>query len=170
MKNLSRIIAGLFLAAGIQGAAQATIYDITGVLNGSSGFGASLFHDASSGNHMSGDIVAQIIEEQGLFGTYNDATGELQATGLNIEGGGSFSLNGILVFSGGVLAGNSQLDADFSGTSDPDLYDTTLGFLPGYVCCGKTGFDPNSFMPDGDKMIMTLWGADFMGGTLYRIV
>ena len=161
-----KMISGLFLAAGIQGAAQAMVYDIVSVLRGSDGFGASSFHDASGSNVMSGPMVADIVEGLGLFGTYNDVTGELNATGLMIAGGGTFSLNGTLLFdASGLLAANSVLNISFSGTSNPALTDTTIGFLPGDVCC--SGFyDPNSFRPYQDKMIMTLWGADFMGDFL----
>lgn len=167
MKNLIKSIAGLLLAVVLQGSAQATVYDITAVLGGSSGFGASSFHDASGTNPMSGPIVADIVEGPGLFGSYNDMTGVLNATGVNLVGGGSFSLTGTLVFdAGGLLAANSVLAISFSGTSNPALNDTVLGFLPGYVCCGSSGFDPNSFQSLGDDRIMTLWGADFMGDFL----
>jgi hypothetical protein len=154
----------LLAAVGVTSAAQAAVYTITGVLGGSSDFGASSFHDASGSSPMVGPTVADILEGPGLFGTYDDVSGALHATGLNINGGASFSLDGTLLFDAdGLLTANSVLNVTFTGSS---LSDTTLGFLAGFVCCGSSGFPPNSFRPDGANMILTLWGADFSGDFL----
>ena len=154
----------LLAAVGVTSAAQATVYHITGVLGGSSDFDASSFHDASGSSPMVGPTVADILEGPGLFGTYDDVSGALTATGLNMNGGASFSLQGTVLFdANGLLVANSVLNITFTGSS---LSDTTLGFLPGFICCGSSGFPPNSFRPDGDNATMTLWGADFSGDFL----
>jgi len=151
-----------FAAITLSSAAQATLFNITSVESGSSGFGASAFHDASGSNPMSGSQLADTIEAPGFFGTYDDATGFLNGSGFSLVGGGSFTLTGTLVFDiNGLLSANSMLDLDFTGGPGGAVSDTTIGFLPGYICCGNTDYDPNSFKANGSEMWMTLWGADF---------
>ena len=144
--------------------AQAAIYNIDNVLNGSSGFNASLFHDASGSDPMTGATLATIPSVSVISGSYNDATGDFNAT-MGVSTGGSFTLSGSgLLFSGGTLAANSQLSITFSNPTG-SLQDNEIGFLPGYICCGSSGLDPNSFIADSGSMVMTLWGANFGGGT-----
>ncbi len=159
---LRNVLAATVLA--FAGSAQATVFAVDGVLGGSSGFGASSFHDASGSNAMSGPIVADVVEGAGIFGTYNDVSGALSVSGLSLTGGtGAFALTGTLLFDGlGKLSVNSMLFVDFDATAEGNgLVDATLGFLPGYVCCGSTAYDPNSFLANGSDMWMTLWGADY---------
>jgi PEP-CTERM motif len=147
--------------------ASATVWMVNHVHGGSSGFGASGFHDASGGSPMSGNALS--VLGPNVFGTYNDASG-LLSVDVQIdsgEGGAGFSLLGNLLFGGNVLLGPSTLFANFLGTvTDPDwggtvLGSTTLGFRPGFVCCGSSDNDPNSFViGPPDEAIMTLWGAD----------
>ncbi len=150
---------------GASSLANATVYNILDVMNGSSGFAASLFHDASGPDAMSGATLANIPNGAVLAGSYDDLTGNLSAT-IDMGGGDSFTLSGTgLLFDGsGTLAANSQLSISFS-TPSGALQNDELGFLPGYVCCGGTDLDPNSFKSDGTNMVMTLWGANFGGGT-----
>jgi len=144
--------------------AQAAIYNIDNVLNGSSGFNASLFHNASGSDPMTGTTLANIPSISVISGLYNDATGDFNAT-MSVSTGGSFTLSGTgLLFSGGTLAANSQLSLTFTNPTGA-LQDNEIGFLPGYVCCGSSGLDPNSFIADSGSMVMTLWGANFGGGS-----
>lgn len=151
------------LAAIYGHAAFATVWTIDTVQNGTdSGFGFSSFHDASGSNVMTGSNLGN-ISGAGALGTYNDVTGAFSAT-FNVTGSGgpSFTLNGILDFGGtfnNTLASNSTLTADFAGTL-VGLGDTIIGFKAGYVCCGSTNNDPNSFNAAPGGAVMTLWGAD----------
>ena len=164
----SRLLGSVILAMGLFGtsAAQADVWEIVNVLDGSSGFGASSFHDSSGGSPMSGSTLDEIIEVGGSFGTYDDVSGELNVTGLTLAGGGSFTLTGNLLFPGSTLAPASTVDVDFTGQG-ASLSDTTIGFMAGYVCCGSTNEDPNSFIVSssgpGSTGIMSLWGANFTG-------
>ena len=153
--------------AGMANPASAVTWNITGVLGGSSGFGASSFHDASGSNVMSGPLLANIPQLSGAFGTFDDVTGQLAVTLLTDNAGQTFTLQSTgandFDFSGagGTLASNASLDISFSGAGLNGLTTTTLGFLSGFVCCGSSGSDPNSFTTDGlGGAIMTLWGAD----------
>lgn len=148
---------------------QAATWLIVDVLDGSSGFGASSFHDSSGADPMVGPSLAEIDEVPGVYGTYDDVTGVLSASGLTVASGGSFTLDGTLLFPGGLLSPASTVDVDFTSTI-PALTDTTIGFQTGYVCCGGTGEDPNSFVANIDGKVMSLWGANFTGtfdGTTY---
>lgn len=143
-----------------------TVYTILEVFPGYDGFSASQFHDSASGpNFATGTTLATIDIAPVISGTFNDDTGALNAT-IEIYRGGTFTLSGTgLIFdSNGILASNSQLNITFS---DPvgALQDDTLGFMSGYVCCGRSDQDPNSFISTGNKNVMSLLGANFGGGT-----
>jgi len=144
---------------------QAALYNINTVMNGSSGFNASLFHDASGASPMSGSSLADIPSIPVISGTYDDISGDFIAT-MNVSTGGSFTLSGSgFLFSGGSLASNNQLNISFTNPSGA-LVNDEIGFLPGYICCGSTDQDPNSFVANtSGEMIMSLWGANFGGGT-----
>jgi len=161
----NKIIAATILL-GASGLAQATtVYNILDVRDGSSGFGASLFHDASGTNVMAGSTLADIPSIAVVSGTFDDATGTLNVT-MNVSTGGTFTLSGTgLIFDGsGTLAANSQLNISFTNPTGA-LQDGIIGFLPGYLCCGRTDQDPNSFVADNGTMVMSLWGANFGGDT-----
>lgn len=166
---MKKILSILALVA-VSTAASATTYNITMVTSGSSGFGASLFHDASGANVMSGNKVGTITNISGMLGTYNDVTGAFYAALDVVPVVGatptSFTLAGTLFFSGaGVLDNNYSLAIDFSPNAISPMTDGNIGFLPGYICCGSTDNDPNSFLADGNgDMIMSLWGANFSTG------
>lgn len=157
----SLVLIGLLAASGL---AQATIYNVLDVLPGGSGFNASLFHNSSGTNPQTGSTISDFTGNA-VSGTYNDVTGLLDVT-IALDGaGGTFNLNGLLVFSGtGELNGNSQLSLVFSNPTAA-LHNDELGFQSGYVCCGSSGQDPNSFIDSGGNKIMTLWGANYGGGT-----
>lgn len=142
--------------------AHAVVYDVTAVLNGGGGFGASLFHNSSGSNPMTGSTITDFTGNS-VSGTYDDVTGALDVT-IALDGGftGTFNLDGTLLFDGsGLLSANSQLALTFSDGAQGGLHNDSLGFQPGYVCCGSTDNDPNSFINN----IMTLWGANYGGGT-----
>lgn len=157
-------------------AAQATLWTIDAAQSGSDGgFGYSSFHDAS-GNPMSGSIYGSI--QTTASGTYDDVTGAFSGTFTVDPVTGetsSFTLIGKLFFGAseflvdGTGGNENKLVIDFA-TNNGALSDTTIGFMPGDICCsGNTndvlGLDPNSFqLATG---IMTLWGAngDFNFGT-----
>lgn len=164
MKILLKSVTAIALVA-ISSMAKATTFNIDDVLSGSSGFGASLFHSASGSNPMSGSILASIPSVAVISGSYDDITGDFSAT-MGVSTGGTFTLTGTgLLFNGsGTLAANSQLSLSFTNPTGA-LQDNELGFLPDYVCCGSSGQDPNSFIVDGASNVMTLWGANFGGGT-----
>jgi len=162
MNTVIKSIAAITLLTGSH-LAQAAIYNINTVMTGSSGFNASLFHDATGASAMSGATLANIPDVSVLSGTYDDISGAFNAT-MNISTGGSFTLSGTgLLFTGGTLANNSQMSISFTNPSGA-LVDDEIGFLPGYICCGLTDQDPNSFVADTNGMVMTLWGANFGGG------
>lgn len=166
---MKKILSGLVLAACCT-AASATTYNVTMVLSGGGGFGASLFHDASGANVMSGNTVGTITNISGMLGTYDDVTGaffaDLDVVPVVGTDPTSFTLTGTLLFDGaGVLASNSSLAIDFSPNAISPMTDGNIGFLPGYVCCGSTDNDPNSFLADTNgNLIMSLWGANFSSG------
>ena len=165
------------LAIAFVGSAHATVWKIESVQTGGGGFGASLFHLSTEASPMSGSVIADIPNITGDLGYYDDATGVISMTlDVTTTGGGAinvgptFTLDGDLAFDGdGLLAANNDLTLDFanSGTgagANAALVDTVLGFLPGWVCCGSSGYDPNSFKADPGGMIMTLWGANGFSG------
>ena len=145
---------------------SATTWNITNVLdvNNENGFSASSLHDASGGSVMSGPNLGN-ISGVGVLGTFNDETGDFNATfDLSGSGGPTMSLMGNLLFGSatggfGSLFQNSTLSVDFDGTVK-GLSSTVIGFIQGIVCCNPiTG--PNSFnMGPNGTAIMTLWGAD----------
>ena len=155
--------------------AHATLWEIDAVLTGAgvNGFGASSFHRATDSTPMSGADLGTIVAGPGLFGTWDDVTGVLDATfSLTGAGGPTFDLDGTLSFGSNTL--NSYLDtlsvltvdfagSDlFTGSNDGDIY-----FKPGHICCEAIE-GPNSIINDtvnGGKII-TLWGANgFSNGT-----
>lgn len=159
LKSIAAI--GLLLSASLS---QAALYNINTVMNGSSGFNASLFHDASGASPMSGSSLADIPSVPVVSGTYDDVSGDFTAT-MNVSTGGTFTLSGTgFLFNAGTLAMNNQLSISFTNPSGV-LVNDQIGFLPGYICCGLTDQDPNSFVSNGNgEMIMSLWGANFGGG------
>jgi len=167
MKCTARSAAAICLL-GASGLAQATVYNVLDVLAGSSGFGASVFHDSSGSNPQTGTVLSNFTGNT-VSGTYDDVSGLLNVT-IALDGtDGTFDLNGSLVFdASGKLNDNSQLSLAFSdpiSASALHLHDDELGFQPGYVCCGSSDQDPNSFIASGSNQIMTLWGANYGGGT-----
>ena len=159
-------VAGIVTNAILASSAMATLWNVDEVLGGSSGFGASLFHDASGSNAMSGAVLAN-ISGAGMLGTFNDVTGQFSGTfNVNVSSGPSFSLSSSnLIFGGGgfgTLDNNSSMTLNFAnGSLNGESSPATIGFLPGYICCGNTENDPNTFNSDGmGGAIMTLWGAD----------
>lgn len=163
MKSTNYLTIGvmLFMASS---SAQAALYTIDSVLSGSSDFNASLFHNASGSNPMSGTTLASIPSGPAVSGTYNDVTGDFNAT-MGVSTGGTFTLTGTgLLFDGsGTLANNSQLSITFTNPTGL-LQANEIGFLPGYICCGSSNQDPNSLIASGGNMVITLWGANFGGG------
>jgi len=165
--NFARIAAlalGSFLATA---PAQATTWDIVEVMTGSSGFGASLFHSASGSNPMSGTKLADITAGSDWFGWFNDADGSFSVTLPVSTSGPTFTLNSTgtndLNFGGGfsTLQSHTTLQVGLNAPGLNGVTSALLGFKSGYVCCGSTNFDPNSFISDGNGgAIMTLWGAD----------
>jgi PEP-CTERM motif len=167
--NQMKLISSICLFV-VSTTAHATLWNIEDVLTGSSGFGASLFHDATGGNHMSGTYMGDITGS-GLLGTYDDITGEFSAVldlgdDNGFSGGPTVSLNGNLSFgAGGLLDQISYLTVAFAsnqatmvGTGGDNLY-----FKLGYQCCGSSNNDPNTFNPLGNG-ILTLWGANGWDG------
>ncbi len=165
MNTQSKLFAAVTLLAASSLAQAGTVYKILTVMDGSSGFGASLFHDASGSNIASGNTLADIPSIGVVSGTFDDGSGTLNVT-MNVSTGGTFTLSGSgLIFDGsGTLAANSQLSIRFSNPTGV-LQDDEIGFWPGYLCCGKTDQDPNSFVAGNGMMVMSLWGANFGGGT-----
>ena len=163
MKCTARSAAAICLL-GASGLAQATVYNVLDVLAGSGGFSASVFHDSSGSNPQTGTVLSDFTGNT-VSGTYDDVSRLLDAT-ITLDGGvDTFTLNGFLTFDGaGLLAANSQLGLVFS-TPSAALHNDFIGFQPGYVCCGSSGQDPNSFIASGSNQIMTLWGANYGGGT-----
>ena len=159
-----------FLLTMFTSPASAALYDVDFALPGGSGFGASLFHDASTGNHMSGDVVGNITPNNpDTTGVYDSITGEFYAeihdvTPVYDTQPNHFTLSGTLLFdANGVLANDSTLFLDFTDGASGKLVDGMMGFKAGYVCCGSTDSDPNSFIQQGESDIfwLTLWGANY---------
>ena len=121
-----RLIAAVVFSFGLvslSDVASAARWDIVRVLQGSDGFGASSFHTPSSGNAMSGPILANIVENvatDSWFGFFDDVTGEFSGT-FQLEaadGGHSFTLtnpanNGELQYGGPGFLGNPVQSAPF---------------------------------------------------------
>lgn len=160
MKNrtFTKLLASVIFIA-ISPLASATPWTIDSVLNGTDGgFGYSSFHNASGGNPMSGSSYGGISNVGS--GSYDDVSGAF--SGSFAIGGDTFTLIGNMLFSSNYLAGASTLAIDFA-TGTTNLIDTTIGFMPGDICCngnanGTPGLDPNSF--DASTGILTLWGAN----------
>lgn len=158
----------------VSSASQAVVYNITGVLNGTQGgFGFSSFHFAGEdpgssnpndhdGKADTGTILADIPMATGLFGSYDTSGGIFNAT-LTLADTTTVTISGTgLTFDGsGLLDSAASLAVDFSAPDTATLFDTTINFAPGYICCGNNGFDPNSFLDaTGGVKWMSLWGAD----------
>ncbi len=142
--------------------ANATVYNITNVLQGDDdGYQFSSFHDADDTSPMSGPKLANITGPV-ISGSYNDVSGAFDAVLTVSDAGPNVTLSGNLQFDvTGFLNPSSTLSVDFDGLGlSPLLVDTTIGFLPGDICCSGTG-DPNSFKSIGDSLVMSLWGADW---------
>lgn len=141
-------------------AANSAVYNITSVLTGNDGgYGFSSFHDANDSSPMSGPKLANITDPV-ISGSYNDISGAFDAVLTVSVAGPTVHLSGNLLFDGtGFLNPSSTLDVDFDGSSG-FLTDTTIGFLPGDICCSGTG-DPNSFKDISGSLIMSLWGANW---------
>ena len=167
MKKTMKLAAGATLL--LTGAANAAVYDITGVLNGvDNGFGFSGFHFAGEdntssnsrdydGNAMTGSSLAG-FDGVPVSGSYNDMTGDLSMV-LTLTGAtGTVALTGTgFIYDGsGVLSAPASLDVVFSNPTS-ELYDTTIDFDNSIVCCSSADPAPNSF--NGSQL--SLWGADF---------
>ena len=139
---------------------NATTYNITGVLQGNDGgYGFSSFHDASDDTPMTGSKLADITGPV-ISGSYDDVSGVFDAVLTVSNAGPTATLSGNLLFDGtGFLNPSSTLSVDFDG-SNGFLTDTTIGFLPGDICCSGTG-DPNSFKDIDGSLVMSLWGANW---------
>jgi hypothetical protein len=155
-----------FLAAaclfGISVTANATLWNIENVLTGSSGFGASSFHEVVNNNYMSGTLLGTITTASGMMGTYDDVTGAFSLTNASLSGvgGATIDLVGNLSFgAGGLLDQISSLTIAFAGNDLTGNGDLDLFFKLGYQCCGSTDNDPNTFNSLGNG-ILTLWGAN----------
>lgn len=146
--------------AAISMGANAAVYNISSVLQGNDGnYSFSSFHDANDNTPMSGPKLANITNPV-ISGSYDDVSGAFDAVLTVSVAGPTVHLSGNLLFDGsGFLNPASTLDIDFDG-SDGFLSDTSIGFLPGDICCNGTG-DPNSFKDIGGKMTMSLWGANW---------
>ena len=150
----------------LSGTANAAIYDITGVLSGvDNGFGFSGFHYAGNlgtgvdadGNPMTGTQLVDIPAATGLFGTYNDVTGDFYvqlATDFSYVP--TFELNGTLLFDNtGFLDPTSTLTITFNTATLLGDLSTNMVFDAGQVCCSGTN-PPNSF----SNGLLSLWGAN----------
>lgn len=143
--------------------ANAVVYNISSVLQGNDGgYAFSSFHDANDNTPMSGPVLANITGPI-ISGTYNDVTGAFDAILTVSAAGPTVTLSGNLLFGvSGFLDSASTLSVDFDG-SDGFLTDTTIGFLPGDICCNGLG-DPNSLMDINGSLVMSLWGANWNYG------
>jgi hypothetical protein len=148
----------------VNSAAEATVYDITGVLNGvDGGFGFSGFHYAGDGgsgvngdgNPMTGSALAGIPTATGFLGSYDDVSGAFTATlGSDFAPIPTFTLSGNMLFDGaGFLAPASTLDITFHTIAGD--FTTGMDFAAGQVCCSGAN-PPNSF----DGSLLSLWGAN----------
>ena len=159
---VSKSIIGITFAslAVVSFSANATLYNITNVLQGNDGgYQFSSFHDASGSDPMTGGKLADITNPV-VSGSYDDVSGVFDAVLTVSNAGPTVTLSGNLLFDGsGFLNPSSTLSVDFDG-SDGLLADTTIGFLPGDICCNGTG-DPNSFKTIGGSLVMSLWGANW---------
>lgn len=166
-KSSILVLAALTLTAT---GANATLWSIDSVASGSDGgFGYSSFHDSSGSNVMAAgpDGILGNITPTVISGSYDDVSGAFSANlTVNPDAAGpdlNFTLSGNLLFAANeFLAAGSTLGIDFDG-SNGALADTTIGFMPGDICCSGNnnatpGLDPNSF--DVSEGILTLWGAN----------
>jgi hypothetical protein len=152
-------------------ASQATIWNVTDVLSGNDGgFGYSSLHKANDSSPMSGSKLADITSASG---SYDDVNGALSLV-LGLSNSDSVTLTGTLFFDvAGTLGSDSSLNysgltnlaASTFGTSNSLGASGSFGFLGQDVCCSGS-YDPNSFQPvTADLNYLTLWGADYGGGT-----
>ena len=125
---LKTVLFSTLLALGTS--AQATLWQIDAVLTGAgvNGFGASSFHRASDSTPMSGADLGTITAGSGIFGTWDDVTGVLDATFLLTgAGGATVDVNGSLSFVPEKLMLNlcsGVLKAGMIGSSAPFLLRT----------------------------------------------
>jgi hypothetical protein len=144
---------------------NAALYNMTAVLD-SLDFGFSGFHYAGEGGSgVDGDGRADtgssLAAITGLeSGSYNSTGGVLNAVFI-LDDMSTVTLSGAGInFDGaGLLLASSSINISFSNPS-AQLFDTTINFAPGYICCGNNGFDPNSFKDNGAVKWMSLWGSD----------
>ncbi len=169
MKKTTKLAAAIALALSMSGTANAAVYNISTVLNGTDGgFGFSGFHFAGENagssnaydydsNAMTGTSLAG-IDATPLSGTYNDLTGELNMWLTLSAGAGTVELagTGFSFDTAGVLSSVAYMDVIFSSPT-ASLYDTTITFNNSIVCCSGSSPAPNSF----DGTFISLWGADF---------
>lgn len=179
MKKLS--LATLVASALVTSSANAATYDIINVLNGTQGFGSSIFSEASPTSPQSTDFtlgiktaeISDVAQPGHVVGTYDDVTGDLNVELHHLEAifpaypNGAIvpthaNLTGNMIFdNAGLLDADSTLDLDFIDGASGNLIDGTLGFKSGYVCCGSDFSDPNSFMEQNDGTYwLTLLGAN----------
>lgn len=168
---MKKILTGLALATCTT-TASATLYNINAVLDGvDNGFGYSGFHFA--GNTGLGDDADDIDNDNdamtgselasfsGLVasGSFDDVSGFFNLE-LVLNGGGTVTLTNPGTGEGVLVSNPFILDVDFSAADTASLFDTTIVFTNGIVCCGGASPAPNSF----DGTTMSLWGADFAVG------
>lgn len=168
-------------AVTISSPASSMMWDIVEVQTGSSGFGASSFHDASDDTPMTGNTLSTITGESAPnyispLGTFDDVSGIFHAVLNFTVGGGSstFSLDSTTTtvqmdFGGDgsfgplLSAANLLLNLGTGNglvTGNGYIETALIGFKAGFVCCGGTDNDPNTFQDSGNEAILTLWGAD----------
>jgi len=154
-------LACLLMSVSMTGVVEASLYNVTAVLQGNDGnFSFSSFHDANDSTPMTGATLSSFLNSE-FSGTYDDVTGMFDASFSIDNTAGPVHISGTLLFDGsGQLASNSELIVDFQGTPSGFLTDTTIGFLPGDICCSGS-LDPNAF----NGSMMSLWGANFDYGT-----
>ncbi len=163
MNKITKLATAAVLALGISSAADAVVYDISAVLNGSDGaFSYSGFHYAGNagsgvdgdGNPQTGTALIGIPQTSGSFGTYDDVSGAFDVTlATDLLGIPTFSLSGFMTFdNSGYLSPSSTLEITFNTL----LGDFTTDFIfgQGVVCCNTSTNPPNSF----NNGLMTLWG------------
>lgn len=168
---MNKILIGFLLAMSAT-TASAALYNINAVLDGvDAEFGYSGFHFAgdtgigddagdidNDNNAMTGSELASF---SGLVGTgsFDDVSGFFNLV-LALNGGGTVTLTNPGTGEGVLVDNPFILDVDFSASDTASLFDTTIVFANGIVCCGGASPAPNSF----DGTTMSLWGADFVVG------
>jgi hypothetical protein len=157
--------------------ANATLWQVDNVSTGSDGgLGFSSLHEANDDSPMTGDKLVDITSASG---SYDDVSGALNLV-LALSNTDNMTFMGTMLFNnGGINDGFLTSDSSLSYTSLDILAASafgvanslgasgTFGFLGGDVCCTGS-YDPNSFQAvtnGGGLHYLTLWGADYGGGT-----